>query len=129
MNAPVIGSVGEAIDLLIRQGATFGPHQVTLTNPDGTPVNLTGATVRGQIRRTALSTGSPLADLAVTIIDAPNGVFEFGLSSTQTAALGADESPQGHASRAVWDMELQDTLGRVIPLFTGKVNVYREVTR
>ena len=41
-----LGYIGERLDLLIRQGATFGPFDVTLANPDKTPVNLTGATVQ-----------------------------------------------------------------------------------
>ncbi len=49
-----LGYIGERLDLLIRQGATFGPFDVTLANPDKTPVDLTGATVRAllvQLRR------------------------------------------------------------------------------
>lgn len=128
MSAPLLGSRGDCVDLLVRQGATFGPHQVTLTNPDGTPVDLTGATVRGQLRRKALDAATLVA-LTVTVTDAPGGVFELGLTAAQTAALTAGEDPGSIASRAVWDLELQDAAGRVIPVFWGNVTIHREVTR
>lgn len=52
-----LGYIGEKLDLLVRQGATLGPFAVTLTNPDNTPVNLTGATLRAHLRKKALDTG------------------------------------------------------------------------
>ncbi len=124
---PVLGHAGERVDLLIRQGATFDA-QVTLTNPDGTPVDLTGATLRAQIRRKALDTALLVA-FTITVIDAVGGIFTFGLTASQTAALPAAEDPAGIASRAVWDMELQDAAGRVTPVYWGTVTIHREVTR
>lgn len=126
---PVLGHAGEQLDLFIRQGATFGPHQLTLSNPDGSAVNLTGATVRGQLRRRALTAGAPLATLTVTVISAAAGVLEFGLSAAQTGALSAGESVASAESRAVWDLELQDSLGGVTPIYFGNVTIFREVTR
>lgn len=127
--APVLGHLGEQVDLLLRQGADFGPHRIELTNPDGTPVVLTGATVRAQVRRRALNAGAPLVAITCTVIDAINGLVEVGLTSAQTAALAAGESVAAAESRAVWDMELQDSLGRVTPVFYGNVTIFREVTR
>ena len=40
-----LGYIGEKFDLLIKQGSTLGPFSITLSNPDNTPVNLTGAAV------------------------------------------------------------------------------------
>jgi hypothetical protein len=48
---PQIGTKGSELDLLIRQGATFGPNSCTLTNPDNSPVNLTGATIKMQLKK------------------------------------------------------------------------------
>lgn len=125
--APVLGSRGERLDLLIRQGATFDAA-VTLTNPDDTPVDLTGATVRAQIRRKALDT-SLLAAFTVTVTDAAAGAFTFGLTAAQTAALVAGENDFEANSRAVWDMELEDASARITPVFYGQVLIHREVTR
>ncbi len=128
MSTPVLGTAGERVDLLIRQGASFGPHVVTLTNPDGTLVNLTGATVRGQLRRKALDVAVLIA-LTCTITDAAGGEFEISLTDEQTAAITAGEDPAMLASAAVWDLELEDAAGRVIPVFYGRVTIHREVTR
>jgi hypothetical protein len=130
MPAPVIGTKGAELDLLIRQGATFGPNTCTLTNPNATPVNLTGATLRAQIRKTATSTLVPGATGTFVITNAANGVFTWEFTAAVTQLLTADnDSEAAAASTYVWDMELQDASGRVIPLCYGKVNVFREVTK
>lgn len=127
---PTIGTKGENLDLLIRQGATFGPHLVTLTNPDTSPVNLTGCTVRGQIRKTAtlpLSTG---VALTCTVTNAAAGQFTISISDEDTTLLTADpDSETADASTYVWDLELEDAGGNVIPLMYGVANVWREVTK
>lgn len=123
-----LGSIGDKINLQIKQGSTFLVSPCTLTNPDETPVDLTGATIRGQIRRKALDT-TVAADFVVSILDAVNGVFEFGLTDETTAGITAGEVITEAASKYVWDMELEDALGRVLPLYYGDVAVFREVTR
>ena len=127
---PQIGTKGSELDLLIRQGATFGPIVSTIKNPNGTAMNLTGATLRAQIRKTPTSSLVDGATGDFTITDAVNGLFEWGFSAETTTLLAADsESELAAASSYVWDMELEDSLGRVIPLMFGKVNVFREVTK
>lgn len=128
MSTATLGHAGERLNLLIRQGATF-EAEVTLANPDASAVDLTGATVRAQVRRKALDAGSPLATFTVAVTDAPGGVFTFSLSAAQTAALTAGEDPAAAESRAVWDMELEDAAGRITPVFQGQVTIHREVTR
>lgn len=127
---PQIGTKGAELDLLIRQGATFGPVTSTITNPNATPMDITGVILRGQVRKTPTS---PIGEGCVAefnIIDAPNGIFEWYFSASATALLVADnESETAPASVYVWDMEMEDTQGRVIPLMYGKVNVFREVTK
>jgi len=127
---PQIGTKGSELDLLIRQGASFGPIASTIKNPDTTPMNLTGAALRAQIRKTPTS---PLVDGAVgefEITNAAAGEFTWGFSADVTELLVADsESELAPASTYVWDMELEDSIGRVIPLMYGKVNVFREVTK
>lgn len=126
--APSIGSIGERLDLVIKQGSTFGPMSNTLTNPDGSAVDLTACVVRGQIRRKALD-ASIVASFVCTITDADEGQYEFGLTDEVTAAITAGELPSVPASKYVYDMELEDSVGRVIPLLYGNVTVMREVTR
>lgn len=127
---PQIGTKGAELDLLIRQGATFGPVTSTINNPDGSPMNLTGATIRAQVRKTPTS---PIGEGCVAdfeILDALNGNFLWSFSASATGTLSADnESESAPASLYVWDMEIEDASGRVIPLMYGKVNVFREVTK
>lgn len=125
--ALTLGSIGEEMDLLIRQGATFGPHVVTMTNPDGSPVDLTGVLLRGSIRK------EPRAlvkyDLTFVITNPTGGVYKMFMLDTETKVLTAGPSLSHVDSRYVWDSEMVDTLGNVIPLYYGKVNVQREITR
>lgn len=131
--APSIGDTGARLDLVIRQGATFGPHCLQLFNPDnaplnpGQPVDLTGCTLRAQLRRTAL--GQLLATFECTIVDAVQGRVDLQLDAATTAAITCGESPRDPLSRAVWDLELHDSLSRVIPLAWGTVSLFREATR
>lgn len=126
----VVGTKGQEVDLLIRQGATLGPIACRLTNPNATPMNLTGATIRAQIRKTASSAASTGAAAVCTITNAANGEFTYEFTTAATTALVADEvSEEAPASIYTWDMELEDASGRVTPLVYGKVNVFREVTK
>ena len=126
---PTIGFYGERLDLRIRQGATFGPVLATMMNPDRvTPVDLTGCVIRGQIRRKALD-ATVIATLECSITDAINGQYQFGLSETITVALAAGDTPEDPKSQYVWDLEMVDAAGRILPLYFGKVSVLREVTR
>lgn len=125
---PQIGSKGAKLDILIRQGATFGPQLCRLTNPDNTPVNLTGSTIRCQLRKTADDPTSLGITGTIVITNALNGEFTWEFTDEQTATLIADPvSETGPDSLYVYDMEMLDTTGRIIPLLEGNVNVYRDV--
>lgn len=127
---PQIGTKGAELDLLIRQGATFGPVTSTISNPDGTPMDLTGATLRAQVRKTPTSPIGEGCVASFTITNPTSGNFDWYFSATATSTLAADnESETAPASVYVWDMEIEDAAGRVIPLMYGKVNVFREVTK
>lgn len=123
-----IGTIGFELNLLIKQGSTFGPHQVTVRNPDNTPVDLTGATIRAQMRRKALDTAL-VAQFDITYVNRPSGIVTFGLTDEVTMAIVTAEILRDKNSKFVWDMELEDSIGRVIPLMYGEVSVFREVTR
>lgn len=127
---PVIGSKGAELDLLVRQGATFGPVTIQAKDNMGNPIDLTGATIRAQIRKTAYDTLYPGATCTCTITDAVNGYYELSIPATVTALLDADVADEtAEDSTYVWDMEVQLSTGRVIALTYGKVNVFREVTK
>lgn len=125
-----IGFLGVRQNLQIRQGATFGPLRLTVRNPDNTPVDLTGSTLVGHIRKTAKAP-VVLLELVGTIEgDSADGVWRVEeLTAAQTAALAAGETPAEPASQYVYDLEWTDATGRVTPLLYGTVSVLREVTR
>ena len=124
-----IGDIGERRDLLIRQGADFGPITETLTNPDGSPVDLTGCLCRGQIRRTP-DDPEIVAEFVFEIAaDPTTGVVIWGLPNTVTAALPAGATVRDAASQYVYDQEIEDAAGRIIPWRYGAALVHREVTR
>lgn len=124
-----LGSIGERMDLLIRQGATLGPFTATMTNPDGSPVDLTGASIVGQIRKTPQSR-DVTAHVEVAIIEPKAGKYRFGISAEVTALIPAGADITKTDSKYAWDLELHDSSGRgVVPLYWGEVQVHREVTR
>ncbi|MCK7461116.1 MAG: hypothetical protein MZU84_03160 [Sphingobacterium sp.] len=124
-----IGHIGERRDLLIRQGADFGPITETLTNPDGSPVDLTGCICRGQIRRTPAS-AEVVAEFVFEIAaDPKTGVVAWGLPNAVTVALTAGDTIREAASQYAYDMEIEDASGRVLPWRYGTAFVHREVTR
>lgn len=126
---PVLGTKGGELDLLLKQGATFGPHQITLKDSANQPINITGATIRAQIRKTS-DAATAVANGDFVLTTPVSGVFTFGFSSTSTTALQVDTvSETGTDSQYVWDMEIQYSDGRVYPLMYGKVSVFREVTK
>lgn len=89
---PQIGSIGERLDIVLRQGSTLGPFIVTLTNPNGTPVDLTGATISGQVRKNATDTGSPIATFDIVYINRVAGQFSFGMAKSATTLIPAGDS-------------------------------------
>lgn len=125
---PRIGSIGERLDLRIKQGATFGPFNAVMRNPDNTPVDLTGCQIRGKIRHKGLSEPVLAAIEVVSAYDS-TGTYSFGLSDSVTASLPCGELETASDSIHTWDLELEDASGRVTALYYGDASVFREVTR
>lgn len=123
-----IGYIGEKVTLVIRQGATCGPHSVLLRNPDLSAVDMTGAAVRGQIRKKPSST-VVTADLVIEIVNSPTCSFKFSLTDEVTKDIVAGELLSSADSLYVWDIEWEDAGGVVRPIMYGPCQVFREVTR
>ena len=123
-----IGFKGEQLDLDIKQGAVFGPHIVTLTNPDLTALNLTGCTISGQIRQPANRGGALIANIVIEIVDALAGKFKFSIPASVTATMPTTNGANTAFGRFPWDMFLTDASNRPLPLFYGIANVYDRVT-
>ncbi len=114
-----LGSIGDEVNLLISKGDDFGPHQLTLTNPDASPVNLTGATITAKLKK-----GTAVAVAFTTeITNAVGGAFTFSLPAAITATLASGEGINDHASVYQWDLRLTDSTGKKRTLFYGQARV------
>ena len=106
-------------DLLIEQGATFR-RQLTL-KAAGVPVDLTGYTVRAQIRAKATSP-DVLHDLTPGLVVTPLlGQVILYISDEDTALFTW--------KTGAWDLEIEEPGGDVIRVLKGKVTNDFEVTR
>lgn len=134
-DADRLGDIGIRQDLLIKQGSTF-TIRGTLENPieyvEGvpqpqTPVDPTGCSIVAVIRKKALDTAI-IATFSFEILDfeIENASYELLLTDEVTAAIVAGEKVTDAASKYVWDSKLIDTAGRVIPLYYGDVEVFRD---
>lgn len=118
-----LGDLGARLDLVMRQGATFGPLRVHLKQPGGSVVDLTGATLRASVRRRPAD--PPLEPISITVQAPPSrGFFSLGLTKEQTERLGNLDQRRYDILKLHWDLELEDANGFVRPMFWGEVQVH-----
>ncbi len=119
------------VDILLKQGSTF---EIVLLVKDKSvdppvPLDLTGYTARGQIRKTPLSVDK-VTDFTCTILDPPSsGQVKVFLSATVTASIPAGKTATDATSKYVYDIELADQTGRVTRVLQGRIFVDPEVTK
>jgi len=112
------------LNLTIEQGATYRRKLSVSSGTPAAPLNLTGYTIRMQVRPNVRS-----ADVLIALnnsngritVNAAAGEFTLALSAAETAALSFNDG--------VYDIELQSPSGDVIRLAQGLVKVSPEVTR
>lgn len=105
-------------DIKIMRGDTEVIN-VTVTNANGTPVNLTGDTFASQIRYER-DAATIAASFVCVVSNAAGGVVTLTLNPAASAAL--------NAGVAYWD--LQRTSGGVVStIVSGKCTVLADVTR
>lgn len=121
-----LGSFGEELNLLLTQGADFGPITFTVKNPDGSPVDYTGCTVRGQARTRF---GKHIFTVPVLMPNPELGVYSFSIPSNLSSKLPAGLDLESPDSLHVWDLELEDSSGAITPLYYGSIRVRRKVTK
>lgn len=119
-----LGFLGEEMNLLITQGTDFGPVTVTTTNPDDSPVDFTGCSIRGQVRS---SFGKHLGNVVVDMPNPETGTYSFSIPASTKLSAGLDlDSPD---SNHTWDLELVESSGAIKPLYYGSVQVRKKVTK
>lgn len=122
---PQIGYIGRELDLAIRAGSDFGPHFLYVRNPDLTPVNLTGMTFEGQIRRPVNQGGTLIAAITFEVVDALAGKLKFSIPAATTDTMPAIGSAPG-AGKYPWSSRMIDALNRPTPMFYGLASIYPE---
>ena len=127
MATPVIGTIGDKVDLLIRQGATFGPYTVELATSSG-PIDLTGCLIKGSIRKQP-SDVSPVTTIDINVVEPLLGKFTYGLTADKTTAIPAGATLKDPEGKYFWDLEITWVGGSIKALFYGDVTVFREITR
>lgn len=100
------------VDIVINKGATFR-EVFQLNNEDGTPMNLTGLTIKGALG--ASSTDPDPVDLNALATDPDNGRFELHLTHTTTATLDF--------YNGVYDVLLEHSSGDRQRVLEGEVKI------
>jgi hypothetical protein len=107
------------VELYMDQGATFS-NVINLTDDvTNDVINITGYTVRSQMRRSYYST-NPSANITCTITNAANGEVTLTLPATATANL--------KAGRYLFDVQTIDTSNNVVRILEGIMTVTPRIT-
>lgn len=106
-------------NLTIDQGSTFSV-EIDVTDSSGDPLNLTGYTVAGQIRKTYSSSTS--INFTASVYSNIGGTVKIELSATTTNAM--------KAGRYVYDVEItQTSSGDITRIVEGQLEVKPGVTK
>lgn len=114
-------------DITIEQGTTFALY-LTIKNSDGSPKDLTGYTIAGKIRQSALS-ASVVQTFTCAVTDASAGQVTVSLTAVQTAALPTSGGAYDELTTYVYDIETTSGSSVVERLLQGRVFVSPEVTK
>lgn len=109
-------------DIVFDQGADY-TRTITLSNDDDTPINLTGYTIVGSMKKTYCQTNT---DLAFTIVILDQGTNEGEFTFTIPAALSA-ALPCNHTS-FVFDIKMTSAGGIKTRIAEGKAKMRLQVT-
>jgi hypothetical protein len=105
-----------ALNILIEQGTTFKSF-VTLSDDDA-PLNLTGYTFVGTLKRDVQSANSTA--LTCSLEDANNGIFSMSLAASISEAM--------KSGRYVYDIISIDAEGVISRTFEGIATLTKNIT-
>ena len=105
-------------NLTVDQGSSF-ESTIDITDNENNPVNLTGYTFMGQIRKTYASTTS--VSFTITSISPTSGSINLVLSAEQTSGI--------KAGRYLYDVEIISSTNIVTRVIEGQIEVTPRVTR
>ena len=107
-------------NILIQQGSDYIQKITVKESVSQLAVDITGCTIRGQVRVNIEDT-TPAASFVAVLTDPTNGEFQISLSNTVTAALDFETG--------YYDVEIVYPSGVVDRLLQGKAVLSKEVTR
>jgi hypothetical protein len=109
------------VDFIVVDNEDFTSPQITILNADGSPHNLTGGTLRFQVRTEQGADGSPLLDLTagagITIVSAAGGVIQIII-----ARFALDKG-------SYWQDLIEERSSKRTAVFAGTFSVTNGVTR
>jgi hypothetical protein len=105
-------------NLYIDQGVTFS-NSITISDDYGNPVDLTGATLASQVRKSFISTTAWL--FTITVTDPTNGVVVLSMTADQTGSM--------KPGRYVYDAQYTDSVGNTVRFLKGIVTIFPAATR
>jgi hypothetical protein len=105
-------------NLVVDQGTTFSSI-ITLTNQDGTTMNLTGYTVKSQFRKSYES--SIFTSFNASLFNAATGQIQLQLAPADTLGIPA--------GRYLYDILITSPSGQVTRALEGLVILTPEITR
>lgn len=105
-------------DITADQGSNFS-SEITVTDVDDSPIDLTNYTARGQIRRTY--TSSSATSFAAVVSNPTSGIVSISLTSATTANM--------KPGRYVYDVEIVSNTNIVTRVIEGQFILTPSVTR
>ncbi|RLG68959.1 hypothetical protein DRN93_01450 [archaeon] len=128
MNIKAKANRDGSVDLIAKQGATW-EFTIELTQENGDPVDLTGYTGRGQIRKDYSSEDYEAQFTVEVLSPETDGKVKVSLDADTTAGIEAGSSYEDSASMYVYDIELVGADNYVMRVLQGKLYVDPEVTK
>ena len=107
------------VELTVDQGTSF-ENVLDLLNDDGTPYNLTGCSLSGQLRKSYYSSNAT-ANLVISVINAANGNATITMNSATTTNVTA--------GRYLYDIKLTDANNNVTRIVEGILTITPQVTK
>jgi len=131
MNISAVSNTDGTVALTGKQGSTWS-FTISIKQSDNiTPMDLTGYSARGQIRKLHASTEITKTFVCTILSPPTNGIVSIGLSSVDSAAIVTGKSGKDAASTYVYDIEIYTGSAPevVTRILEGKLFVDPEVTK
>jgi hypothetical protein len=107
-------------NLTIDQGTDFF-RTFTVVDNDNVPVNITGFSISGKLKKSTIGANNTAIPFVITITDAVTGKVKMELSNITTDLL--------IPGRYVYDIELINTSNKIFRIVEGIITVNPNITK